>query len=142
MIQFLRGLSAVVLGITTGILLIAGVEYLAHQAYPLPAGLNMRDPAAVKVALANLPAGALLMVLAGWVLGTFAGAFVTTRAIRFSKFRHGMLVGVLFLAVGISNLMEFPHPLWFWICGVAVFLPAAYAGTMLALPAIEEEVAD
>jgi hypothetical protein len=81
----------------------------------------------------NLPVGALLMVLAGWASGTVAGAWVTSRVAQRSKLLHGMITGVAFLAAGILNLREFPHPTWFWICGLVIFLPAAYVGARLAV---------
>jgi hypothetical protein len=36
------------------------------------------------------------------------------------------------MAAGIFNLVAIPHPLWFAILSVLVFLPAAYAGGLLA----------
>ena len=48
-----------------------------------------------------------------------------------SPIPHGLVLGVLFLAGGIVNMLLLPHPVWFWVLGVAVFLPSAYLGAKL-----------
>ncbi|MCK6623004.1 MAG: hypothetical protein HUU32_18855 [Calditrichaceae bacterium] len=47
---------------------------------------------------------------------------------------HGMIVGGIMLLAGIVNMAMIPHPLWFWVVGVLIFLPAAYLGARLGIP--------
>jgi hypothetical protein len=82
--------------------------------------------------MAALPRAALLLVLVGWALGTFAGAYVAGRLARRVPIAHGLVVGVLFLAAGVANMLMLPHPIWMWMAGVAAFLAGGYGGGRLA----------
>jgi hypothetical protein len=130
--SILRSVLAVLLGAVAGGVLIMAVEMLGATIYPLPPGVDPSDSEAVRKAMAGVPAGALLLVLLGWILGTFAGAWIAARLALKSPMRHGLVLGVLFLAAGIKNMLDFPHPVWFWVLGIMVFLPAAYFGAKLA----------
>jgi hypothetical protein len=128
----LRSGLAVLLGALAASAVIMAVEFLDATIYPSPPGMDPNDPDSVKSAMAALPIGALLLVLLGWIVGTFAGAWIAARLAPRSPIVHGLIVGVLLLAGGIYNMLEIPHPLWFWVLGVAVFLPSAYLGARLA----------
>ena len=128
----LRSIGSVLLGFVVGTAVMLCVETLDHKIYPLPAGVDPRVPGALSAAMKIAPLGALLMVLVGWILGTLVGAWITARVAPPSKFQHGMIPGIFFLGAGIANNLSIPPPLWFWICGLAVFLPSAYIGTKLA----------
>jgi hypothetical protein len=116
--------------VVTG-LLIAATEFIGSKVYPLPPGVNPEDPASLRAAMVDLSTGALLLVLLGWTVGTFAGAWVTARRSDRSPIAHGLTLGALCLVGGVVNMLTLPHPVWFWIAGVAVFLPAAYLGAKL-----------
>ena len=130
--SILLNVASVLLGVLLGSIIIFGADFLDQALFPLPPGVNPRDPSALKAAMAHIPVGAFVVVLIGWIIGTFSGALVAARIARRYKVRCGMLVGVLFWGAGIANMLEIPHPLWFWVVGVAIFLPAAYLGTKLA----------
>jgi predicted MFS family arabinose efflux permease len=84
--------------------------------------------------MADVPAGALLLVLLARGVGTFAGGWLAARLAPRAPLSHAMIVGLILLAAGVMNMVMLPHPLWFWFPGVALFLPAAYAGAKLAAP--------
>lgn len=131
--SLLRSVLSVLLGTVVGLVIIAGIEAVAHAVYPLPPGINPMDPAALKAAMADLPVRALLFVLLAWATATLIGAWLSARMVRRSRMLHGMIVGVLLLVGGIANMLMIPHPVWFWVLGVALFLPAAYLGAKLAM---------
>lgn len=45
---------------------------------------------------------------------------------------RNILAVVAGLIAGIINMVMIPHPVWFWILGIIVFLPSAYAGYRVA----------
>jgi uncharacterized protein YacL len=59
------------------------------------------------------------------------GGWVTARMAYRSPITHGLVLGAIFLAAAVVNLLLIPHPVWFWVVGVAVFLPTAYLGARL-----------
>jgi hypothetical protein len=130
--QILRSVLSVLLGAVVAGVIIALMELLGSKIFPLPAGTDPRDMEEVKAAMANLPAGALLLVIFAWFLGTTAGAWAAARVAGRAPMAHGLIVGGLLLATGIANMLMVPHPAWFWALGVAAFVLAAYLGARLA----------
>src|SRR5689334_23243998 len=133
MISTLRSISAILIGFITGFVVIVGCEYANLRMFPLSEAVNPADPASLNAAMAAMPAKAMILVLVGWAIGTFGASFVATRLAPQFKSLHGMIMGLIFLGGAIMNMREFHHPLWFWIVGILIFLPAAYIGSSLAL---------
>ncbi|HEV8582529.1 MAG TPA: hypothetical protein VGX68_25975 [Thermoanaerobaculia bacterium] len=126
----LRSVLAVLAGAVVAFVLIAVIELLSGKLYPLHA--DPGSPEEMAKAMARAPVGALLLVLLGWAVGTTAGAWTAACAAGRSPLIHGIVVGALLLCAAVANLLSFPHPIWFWIAAVALFLPCAYLGSALA----------
>lgn len=130
----LRGVLAVVLGVVLGGLIVFGVEMLGHILYPHPEGLDPQDREAVRAYVATAPTGALLMVLAGWFLGTLGGATLAARLSR--RVVPAYVVGAIQFAAGVLNLLMLgAHPWWFWLPGLLVFPAAAWLASRTVPPA-------
>ena len=127
-----RSVVGVILGIAVAMIVIMAVERVSIVVYSRPAPINPADPAAPRQGAAGLPVGALVLVLAGYALGTFSGALLAAFVAGRAPVTHGLIIGVLFLAANIYTLYTIEHPVWFWIASIAVFLPAAYLGAKLA----------
>ena len=129
----IRALLAVVAGVALawfGIALLTGV---VHAAYPLPSGIDPTDRTAFAAAVAQVPAGALALILAVWALGTFAGAWLAAHIGR--RAFYATLVGGVMMLAGVKMLVQTPHPLWFTAAGIALFLPSGWlAGRLSAHP--------
>jgi hypothetical protein len=125
-----RDLGATFAGLFTAVVLIAVVQAVAHQLYPPPPGTDFHDPAALAELMAQMPVGALLMVLLSYGVGTLIGALVASRfsAPHLPK-RQGWIVGLMMLTAGVMNLLAIPHPAWFWAACFVVFIAAAQVGT-------------
>jgi hypothetical protein len=96
----------------------------------MPGGFDMHDPASVAAFVATLPVAALLLVLAGWVLGALIGGYVAARIAR--KPRPALTVGIVIVVGVIANAVMIPHPLWMTAAGVLLPIPAAWLGAKLA----------
>jgi hypothetical protein len=94
--------------------------------------LALRRREALRGMMASAPTGALLVVVAGWILGSVAGAFAAAWIGRCRPIAHGLVLGVLLMLAGIANNLMLPPPAWFWIVTFIVFLPATYLGARLA----------
>ena len=125
----LRRVLAVLAGVGVGVGIIFAVEAINSWLY-VPPGLDLNDLDAMRAYMRELPAAALLIVLLGWGLGALAGGWVAARVGR--GFAPARWVGIILLGVALFNLLSLPHPLWFWIVGILVFVPAAELGARLA----------
>ncbi len=128
-----------------GIATVVLVEGISSRVYPPPPGLDMNDAAAMKEFVKGLPTGAFLFVLAAHAAGAFVAGAVCT-LVAWQRWPVGsVIVGAVFLVVGITNLLMLPHPTWFIVVDVLVFIPAAFAGgfvVSLAVPASAEPLSD
>lgn len=124
----LRLVIAVAVGLFAAFLVIAGVEWLSALRYPLPKGLDIADYRAMAAYIANLPTGALINVLVGWALGSMVCGFFI-RIISKSKSKTpAYLAGLVLLTTGIVNTFTYPHPVWFMVIGVLLFIPCTLLG--------------
>ncbi len=122
-----RIIIGVIAGLVIGVLVIYAIESLGHRLYPLPPGVDLEHPEAMGEWIETLPAGAFAIILAAFVGGSFAGGLVSTLIAR-DRPVPALLVGGLLTVAGIANVMMIPHPLWFTIVSVLVYLPAAWLG--------------
>jgi hypothetical protein len=113
-----RSLLGVLAGAVVAVVVIMVIEGIGMWLYPLPAGVDPTDPAALAAAIPSLPLGAFLLVLAAWLLGAASGAAVALRVAKGAARWPGLAVGSLVLAGAAYNLATIPHPTWF--VGVAV----------------------
>ena len=124
----LRKISAVLLGVVVAFLTVMVVEWVSHQLYPPPPGLDFKDPEQVRLFMASLPLGAFLAVLLGWLLGTITGGLTACYVAREKPVVFASIIGTVMLAATVTNLALIPHPTWFSIAGIIVI----GAGTLLA----------
>lgn len=101
-------------------------EAIGHAVYPLPAGMDFSNPAAVRELVASMPLGAFLFVLGSWIAATIAGGAVAGAIARPKAMRLALVVGGVILAATLINLALIPHPIWFAVVALAGIPMAAW----------------
>ena len=133
-----RKILAVIVGLFVGGVCMSMLQLVSHAIYPPPAGLDLNDPEvfqqdAFRDFVASLPIEAFAIVLASHAIGALVAAFVCT-AIVGNKWRVGTLIVSLMLMMGgVMNLVLIPHPAWFGVADLVVYLPAAFLGEQVAI---------
>lgn len=127
---FVRLVAAVLMGLIVAFVITFGIEYLNSQIYPLPPGTDSRNADSMRAAMATLPPTALVGVLVGWFAAAVAGAWVALRIAKGDR-RPAWVLGLLLLTAAIANMMLFPHPVWFWVAGIALYPVAIGLGVRL-----------
>ena len=122
----MRRIAGGIAGLITAWLVVSIAEAGAHKLFPPPPGLDMTDFNQVKRFVASLPVSALLVVLAGWLIGTFLGTWLASRIGRSRV--PGYVVGGLLLAAGIANAVLIPQPIWFSIVSFVVYIGMTLLG--------------
>jgi hypothetical protein len=127
----LRSVLAVLAGIVVGSVVNYAIVMLNIRIYPLPAGVDPRDYAALREVMAEAPLAMLLLVILAHSGGTLVGASVAAKLAGRAPLVHGLIIGVWFLIGGIANAWMLRPPLWFLIVDLALYLPAGWLGWKL-----------
>ena len=133
--SLLRRAFGVILGFVVASAVMMLIESAnGHLFYPGlgQAAKGVKDPARIAEIMAGAPTGALLVVIVGWLLGSLAGGWATTRFTRAQGTGPALVLGGLLTLAGIANNLMLPPPLWFWVAGLAVMLPGSWYGARCA----------
>ncbi|MBX7104896.1 MAG: hypothetical protein K1X57_12495 [Gemmataceae bacterium] len=123
--SWIRSLGAVLAGLVVAMLMIVGVEIPGSIVHPFPPGVDPTDIEVCRAHVANYPAWILMMVVVAWSVTAFVGAWVATRLGTDRHPAHGILVGLILLAVAVMNMSMLPYPIWFW-AGNVIGLPVGF----------------
>ena len=129
-----RTVLGVVAGLATMFVVILLVEWLGAQAFPPPDGLDMGNPEALATAMAQMPLGALAVIVVAWLLGAFAGGWVAARIAGQHPRVAAVIVALAVVAGVVMMVLSIPHPLWMSMVGLLLPVPMALAGARLARP--------
>lgn len=114
---------------------IIGVAYmLTAYVVPPPSSEVLKDPAATRHYMMSAPPMSYIMMVIGWIVAAFAAGFVVTKMSR--RESPGITLpivagGVLTLAAIVVFVM-LPHPTWYVIVGLLVFIPFSLFAHRLA----------
>ena len=92
----------------------------------LDRGIDFSDPVAMQAYVAGLPIGALLFVMAAWLLATLAGGLLACIIARDRPLVYSAIVGGLVLLGTAMNLLSIPHPLWFSVTSVLAIVATIF----------------
>lgn len=127
-----KQILAVIVGVIIGGLIIYGIESINMVRYPWPENLSMEDKEAFAEYVSSLPVDAFITVIIAHLIGSFVAGFVCSKITPSRKLLLGTICGMFFLVGGIMNLVMIPHPLWFMVIDLMIFVPFAWLGAKLA----------
>ena len=110
-----RSVGAAIAGLIAATVFVVGVEYMSSILHPFPPGANPTDLAACRAHVARYPAEVLLLASMGWGLCALASSWLAVRIGPKRHAAHGIVVGLILLALAITNMAMLPYPAWFWI---------------------------
>lgn len=123
----------VVAGFVVASIVMMLFEYVNSIFFPLPTDLDWSDAAAVRALTASLPWTAYILVLLGWIAGSFAGGYLTTCLSGESAYRVSFALGIVLTLAGIANIIMLGHPILFLILALPQFLIFSLLGHRLYL---------
>ncbi len=123
---------AVLIGLITGLVVISLVEHMGQMLFPsvveIQSETNTQDSVDF---LAAIPANRLFFILLSYFLGSFLAGAVSVIIVRQSQI--ALLPGMILFLLGILQVVFIPHPLWFIIFSLSIYIPAAYLGGIVVL---------
>src|SRR4051812_7581316 len=122
-------MGRIVLAVIVALIVAFGVISIAQMltafVVPPPSADVLRDSAATRQYMMSAPAMGYIMVVIGWILGAFAAGFVVTKMSRRESpgITLPIVVGGLMTLGAIVIFVALPHPMWFVVVGLLVFIP-------------------
>jgi hypothetical protein len=132
MLFLVRNIAAVVTGAVGAFATVAASEFVNHRVFPMPAHLDVDDPAALATFIEALPMSAFVLVALGWLLSVTIGTLLASLVGRARPNVFAMVVGGMVLLAAGANFVLVPHPTWFIAVGVLAILLGAVLGAKLA----------
>jgi hypothetical protein len=130
-----RTILGILAGLVVAWLAMTICEFASLFLHRPPVGLDLGDPQALAAHIAAAPLSAMLVVVVGWALAAFVGAWVAARIARHRR-AAALVIGLLVLAGVIANIAMIPHPLWMTVAGLALPLPLAWLAARIASPRV------
>jgi len=128
----LRPLGGVVVGLLVAFIIFIGFQTLNLAIFPLPDGVTPNDHDAFEAFISKLPITAFIIVLAGYMVGSLAGGYTGAKFAQTKWKTIGLVIGVILTIGGAMNVLSIPHPTWFVVLNLVLFVPMAWLGAMLA----------
>jgi hypothetical protein len=133
MLKILRLIASVVIGLIVGSVVNGGLIMISGSIIPPPPGADVATMEGLKASLHLFEPRHFIIPFLAHALGTLIGAFLARLLAPGKDAMPAYIVGVLFLAGGIANVIMLPAPLWFDVVDlVFAYLPAAWLGQALA----------
>ncbi|MEI8211281.1 MAG: hypothetical protein WCI02_03980 [Planctomycetota bacterium] len=132
--SIVRSIASVVFGFIAASMVMMIVEVINGMVlYPElgKAAAGVTDREVFRELFANVPIGALVVVILAWILGGIAGGFAAAWIAPPNKLLHAGILGGLLTLAGVANNLMIPKPIWFWVVSLMVFIPATLFGGYL-----------
>ena len=130
--MILRRIGSVLLGLVIAVAIVQIAELGVHVISPPPPGMSMRNIETIKAYVAALPVSALLLVLAGWLIGVFLGTWTAAKVGRTPLMAY--IVGALLFILGAYNAAVFPQPLPFSVALGIIYIVDTIIAARLTAP--------
>ncbi len=105
---------------------------IQFQLIPLPEGMDFNSEESVLAHVHEITAGGWALTLLAHALGPLVSGFLAAKFAATQHRRVVHIIGIVWTIVGIMNLFNMPHPTWFMIADVCMYLPMAILGGRLA----------
>ncbi|AYV57756.1 hypothetical protein CH370_09330 [Leptospira kmetyi] len=129
----LKNILALIAGAVLGSAVNMGIITVSGSIIPPPDGADVTTMEGLKTSMHLFQPKHFILPFVAHAFGTFVGAYVAALISANHKTIYAMVVGVLFLAGGIANVMMLPSPIWFAVVDiVGAYLPMGFIAGKLA----------
>ena len=124
---------AIIVGLIFGSLVNMGLISLGTEWLAPPEGVDLSSMQTMAATMHLYQPKHYIFPFFAHAVGTLAGAMLAAKIAFSHKFKIAMVIGVAFLAGGITMVLSLPSPIWFNSLDlIAAYLPMAYLGYRLA----------
>jgi hypothetical protein len=126
-----RNIISVVVGLAIAIITFLITETINHSLHPAPSNLDYKDSFAVKTFYENQQLSMWLLVLAGWIMGSLLCGLLIKIISKNENKKLPIIAGIILTLSAVANFFSLPHPTWFIVVGLMVFIPSTLLGHKL-----------
>ena len=126
-----RNILSVVVGLATAIITFLIAETINRNLHPAPTTLDYKNTIAIRAFYENQPISLWLLVLAGWVIGSLLCGFLIKLISKSDNKKLPIIAGCILTLSAVANFFSLPHPTWFIVVGLLVFIPSTLLGHKL-----------
>lgn len=127
----IRNILSVVVGLAIAIITFLIAETINALLHPPPTNLDFKDSIAVKIFYDNQPLSLWLLVMAGWIIGSLLCGLLIKIISKNENTKLPIIAGIILTLSAVANFFALPHPTWFIIVGLMVFIPSTILGHKL-----------
>lgn len=129
-----KNILAVAAGLVFGSMVNMGIILMSSSVIPPPEGADVTTMEGLKASMHLFQPKHFIMPFLAHAAGTFAGAFVAAYIAANQKMRFALVIGIIFMAGGIFNVIALPSPAWFSALDIlGAYIPMAYLAGKLVL---------
>lgn len=130
--SFLRNALALVAGLLAGGVLNLALIRVGGSVIPPPGGADVTTLEGLRASIHLFAPKHFLFPFLAHAAGTLVGAAVAARIAAGRPRLLAMVIGLVFLAGGLANVLMLPAPMWFNVLDLVVaYLPMAWLGSRL-----------
>ena len=126
-----RNLLSVFIGLLSAIVVFLMTENINNSLHPMPNNLKLSDTKALSHFYGNQDLSFWIIVLMGWTAGSFLCGYLIKRISRKQDKTLAIIAGSLLTLSALINFFALPHPTWFMVIGILLFIPATLLGHQL-----------
>ena len=128
----LKNIITVILGLVAGMVAMSAGHLLSNEIMPPPEGMDLSNMESFAANADKLTTVHWMLALLSHALGPLVSGFIAGKflASHHTKILWG--IGIVWTILGIMNLMMIPHPMWFKLMDVLIYLPMTFLGAKLA----------
>ncbi|MBC7884670.1 MAG: hypothetical protein H7X99_04305 [Saprospiraceae bacterium] len=119
----LKNILIVVVAIIIGSILVMCIEYVSPIIFPFPEGMDAGNMESLKENIGKLSTGNFIIALLAHAVGALiSGWFIAKFAVSGI---NGLVLttGIIWTVFGVINLVLIPHPTWFMISDICIYIP-------------------
>lgn len=124
----IRNVLSVIGGLAIAVVTFLITETINTSLHPTPTNLDFNDAEVVKSFYESQPLSFWLLVLLGWIVGSFLCGLLIKRISHPEKKILPIIAGILLTLSAVANFSLLPHPTWVVIFGLLVFIPSTFLG--------------
>ena len=130
--QIIRNILAFLGGLISGSIVNMGLITIGSKLIVPPSGVDVSDMESLKSFMHLFEAKHFIFPFLGHALGTFAGAYLTSKFVVNHHMQFAIGIGLFFLLGGIVNVFMLPSPVWFTVLDLGgAYIPMGWlAGKM------------